>query len=147
MFRLSLILSSSRSSYLWWLKGFSVLQKNQSCKHIWWQRFRIVWWAQSGSWCWISVLRMAQARYASRTMSHHTPQPDLYALLQPNDSVLPHYKGDPATAKSWLFAVQALQWWNELPTDIRTAETLHNRLNARLFRLHLKYIIASKCST
>ncbi len=42
--------------------------------------------------------------------------------------------------KSRLFAVLAPQWWNELPIDIRTAESLHIfccRLKTHLFRLHL----------
>lgn len=44
------------------------------------------------------------------------------------------------SSKSRLFAVLALQWWNELPVDIRTAEILHTfcrKLKTHLFRLHL----------
>lgn len=40
----------------------------------------------------------------------------------------------------WLFAVLAPQWWNKVPIDVKTAETLHmftGRLNTHLFRLHL----------
>ena len=42
--------------------------------------------------------------------------------------------------KSWLFSVQVPQWWNELPTNVRTAEShafFRKRLKTRLFRLHL----------
>ncbi len=44
------------------------------------------------------------------------------------------------STKSRLFAVLAPQWWNELPIDIRSAETLHTFrrwLKTHLFRLHL----------
>ena len=42
--------------------------------------------------------------------------------------------------KSRLFSVLAPQWWNDLPTNIRTAESLSvlsQRLKTHLFRLHL----------
>ncbi|XP_069003148.1 LOW QUALITY PROTEIN: uncharacterized protein, partial [Embiotoca jacksoni] len=42
------------------------------------------------------------------------------------------------STKSWLFAVLAPKWWNELPTDIRTAESLYIfrcKLKTHLFRL------------
>ena len=44
------------------------------------------------------------------------------------------------STKSRLFTVLAPKWWNELPIDIRMAESLHifrRRLKTHLFRLHL----------
>ena len=44
------------------------------------------------------------------------------------------------TAHSWLLSVLAPRWWNDLPVDVRTAETLSTfkrRLKTHLFRLHL----------
>ena len=44
------------------------------------------------------------------------------------------------SAKSRLFSVLAPQWWNEVPTNVRTVESLsifHKRLKTHLFRLHL----------
>ena len=44
------------------------------------------------------------------------------------------------TARSRLLSVLAPRWWNDLPVDVRTAETLSTfkrRLKTHLFRLHL----------
>ena len=44
------------------------------------------------------------------------------------------------SAKSWLFSVLEPQWWNEVPTNVRTAESLsifNKRLKTHLFGLHL----------
>ena len=44
------------------------------------------------------------------------------------------------TAHSRLFSVLAPRWWNDLPVDFRTAETVSTfkrRLKTHLFRLHL----------
>ena len=44
------------------------------------------------------------------------------------------------SSKSRLFAVLAPKWWNELPMDIRTSESLHifcHKLKTHLFRLNL----------
>ncbi len=54
----------------------------------------------------------------------------------------PSLRGGPScrSSKSRLFAVLAPQWWNELPIDIRTADTVHIfccRLKTHLFRLLL----------
>ena len=41
---------------------------------------------------------------------------------------------------SRLFSVLAPQWWNELPANVRTAESLaifHKRFKTHWFRLHL----------
>ena len=43
-------------------------------------------------------------------------------------------------SKTRLFAILAPKWWNELPNDIRTVETLHTfrpKLKTHLFRLYL----------
>ncbi|XP_071061779.1 uncharacterized protein [Pseudochaenichthys georgianus] len=45
------------------------------------------------------------------------------------------------SAKRRGFAILAPKWWNELPIEIRTAESLHifrSRLKTHLFRLHLE---------
>ena len=45
------------------------------------------------------------------------------------------------SSKSRLFAVLAPKWWNELPIDIRTSESLHifrRKLKTHLFRLYLE---------
>ena len=47
------------------------------------------------------------------------------------------------STKSRVFAVLAPKWWNELPIDIRTVESLHifrYRLKTHLFGQHLGYI-------
>ena len=58
-----------------------------------------------------------------------------------NRLAAPSLRGTPShSTKSRLFAVLAPKWWNELPIDIRTAESLHifcRRLKTHLFRLHL----------
>ena len=52
------------------------------------------------------------------------------------------------------FAVLAPNWWNELPMDIQTSESLHifrRKLKTHLFRLYLEYnfktnnLVALKC--
>ena len=46
------------------------------------------------------------------------------------------------TSRSQLLSVLAPRWWNNLPVDIRTAETLttfKRRLKTHLFRLHLSF--------
>ena len=46
------------------------------------------------------------------------------------------------TACSRLLSVLAPRWWNDLPVDVRTAETLSTfkrRLKTHLFRLHLAF--------
>ena len=54
--------------------------------------------------------------------------------------VAPSLKGPSGRSKrSRLFSVLAPQWWNELPTDVRTAESLpifRRRLKTHLFRKH-----------
>ena len=54
--------------------------------------------------------------------------------------VAPSLKGPSGRSKwSRLFSGLALQWWNELPTDVRTAESLpilRHRLKTHLFRKH-----------
>ncbi|KAK5930426.1 hypothetical protein CgunFtcFv8_026661 [Champsocephalus gunnari] len=45
------------------------------------------------------------------------------------------------SAKTRGFAILAPKWWNELPIDIRTADSLHTfrrRLKTHLFRLHFE---------
>ena len=59
-----------------------------------------------------------------------------------NRFVAPSPRGTAShSTKSGLFAVLAPKWWNELPIDIRTAESLHIfccKLKTHLFRLYLK---------
>ncbi|KAK5928564.1 hypothetical protein CgunFtcFv8_013618 [Champsocephalus gunnari] len=55
----------------------------------------------------------------------------------------PSLRGGPKfpSAKTRGFDILAPKWWNELPIDIRTAESLHifrGRLKTHLFRLHLE---------
>ncbi|KAL3062001.1 hypothetical protein OYC64_010010 [Pagothenia borchgrevinki] len=55
----------------------------------------------------------------------------------------PALRGGPKfpSAKTCRFAILAPKWWNELPIDIRTAESLHifwRRLKTHLFRLHFE---------
>ena len=54
--------------------------------------------------------------------------------------VAPTLKGPSGrSTRSRLFSVLAPQWWNELPTDVRTAESLpifRRRLKTHLFRKH-----------
>lgn len=49
-------------------------------------------------------------------------------------------RGPSPSTKSKLFAVLALQWWNELPTNIRQAQPRHisrHKLKTYLFSMHL----------
>ena len=59
--------------------------------------------------------------------------------------VAPLLKGPSGRSKrSRLFSVLAPQWWNELPTDVRTAESLpifRHRLKTHLFRKQISQIV------
>ncbi|KAL3045997.1 hypothetical protein OYC64_004080 [Pagothenia borchgrevinki] len=55
----------------------------------------------------------------------------------------PSLRGGPKfpSAETRGFAILALTWWNELPIDIRTAESSHifqSRLKTHLFPLHFE---------
>ncbi|KAK5932070.1 hypothetical protein CgunFtcFv8_003804 [Champsocephalus gunnari] len=55
----------------------------------------------------------------------------------------PSLRGGPKfpSAKTRGFSILAPKWWNELPIDITTAESLHifrRRLKTHLFRLHFE---------
>ncbi len=82
-----------------------------------------------------TVLWMAQAHPTSRTWLNITPQLVHYTLLLPNSLLHSHH-----STKSRLSAVLPPQWWNELPIDRNSAETLHtfcHWLKTHLFRRHL----------
>ena len=67
-----------------------------------------------------------------------THRPDLYA--PPTSGRLATPARHTCTARSRLLSVLAPRWWNDLPVDVRTAETLSTfkrRLKTHLFRLHL----------
>ena len=67
-----------------------------------------------------------------------------YTPARPQCSATSGHLAPPArhtcTSRSWLLSVLAPRWWNDLPVDVRTAETFSTfkrRLKTHLFRLHL----------
>ena len=72
--------------------------------------------------------------------SNHTPQlkgTPVYFIWTFGTAIAKSEKK--SILKSKLFSVLATQWWNELPADERTPESLnsfHKRLKTHLFKVH-----------
>ena len=97
-------------------------------------------WLASNSrhWCLHTKQSRDQPPLTSNSSSDPTHLPDLYAPL-PLDVWRPPARHT-CTSRSRLLSVLAPRWWNDLPVDVRTAETLttfKGRLKIHLFRLHL----------
>ncbi|XP_068564105.1 uncharacterized protein [Cebidichthys violaceus] len=75
--------------------------------------------------------------YLQATVKPYTPARPLRSAAS-GRLVAPSLRGPGGrSTRSWLFSVLAPQWWNELPTDVRTAESLpifRRRLKTHLFR-------------
>ncbi|XP_068569107.1 uncharacterized protein [Cebidichthys violaceus] len=62
--------------------------------------------------------------YLQATVKTHTPARPLLSAAS-GRLAAPSLRGPGSRwTRSWLFSVLASQWWNELPTDVRTAESL-----------------------
>jgi len=69
-----------------------------------------------------TALRTDRAPSTSWMWSHRTPH-HVRSAPTANRLVTPSLRAHPSTSR--LVAVLAPDWWNELPTDIRTAGSLH----------------------
>ena len=90
--------------------------------------------SDSRRWCWPS--RLSIELHPSSTGRTTRPMPPLLlcSTTSAGRLVLLH------SAQWQLFSVLAPQWWSELPTNVRTVESLGifwKRLKTHLFRLHL----------
>ena len=76
----------------------------------------------------------------SKRWSNH-PARSLRSTTSAGSLVPPSLRANKGrSAKSQLFSVLGLQWWNELPADVRIAKSLtsfRKRLKTHLFRVHL----------
>ncbi|XP_030285351.1 uncharacterized protein LOC115588717 [Sparus aurata] len=79
--------------------------------------------------------------YLQTLVRPHTPARALCSTTSAGWLVPPSLRANKArSVKSRLFSSLAPQWWNELPTNVRTAESLsifRIRLKTCLFRIHL----------
>ena len=90
-------------------------------------------------WCWHSRLSMELHPSISKHCSDHMPQHEHLALLHQLALWYCHQRKERSLSKVRIFCVLD-QWWNELTTNVRTAESLAifcKRLKTHLFRLHL----------
>ena len=78
--------------------------------------------------------------YLQALVRPHAPARALRATTSAGWLVPPSLRaGKSRTAKSQLFSVLAPLWWNDLPADVRTAESItcfRKRLKTHLFRIH-----------
>ncbi|KAK0154959.1 hypothetical protein N1851_002732 [Merluccius polli] len=79
--------------------------------------------------------------YLQALVRPHAPTGALRSTTSAGRLVPPSLRASKGlTAMSQLFSVLAPQWRNELPANVRTAESLtsfHTRLTTHLFRVHL----------
>ncbi|KAK5918288.1 hypothetical protein CgunFtcFv8_003065 [Champsocephalus gunnari] len=80
--------------------------------------------------------------YIQDMVNPYTPAPALRSASAKRLAA-PSLRGGPTfpSAKTSRFAILAPKWWNELPIEIRTADSLHifrRRLKTHLFRLHFE---------
>ena len=80
--------------------------------------------SDSRRWCWPSWLSMELHLSTSKYRSDYTPQQEHFTLLHQLASWYPHAESKQRLLGEVAFSVLAPQWWNELPTNIRTAESL-----------------------
>ena len=69
----------------------------------------------------------------------HSRESTLLISTSAGRLVLPSWANKAHSAKSWLFSVLAPQWWNQLLTNVRTAESVSvfQKILKTLFRLYL----------
>ncbi|KAK0145530.1 hypothetical protein N1851_015555 [Merluccius polli] len=79
--------------------------------------------------------------YLQALVRSHGPARALRATTSARQLVPPSLRASKGcTAKSQLFSVLAPLWWNKLPADVKTAESItcfRKRLKTHLFRVHL----------
>ena len=87
------------------------------------------------------VINRTAPSYLKILVRPHTPVRALRSSTSPGLLVPPSLRAKNAhSAKSRLISVLAPQWWNELPTNVKIAESLSNfckRIKTHLFRFHL----------
>ena len=88
--------------------------------------------------------------YLQTQVRSHTPARELRSYTSAGQLVTPLLRANKGhSEKSRLFSVLEPQWWNALPTNVRTAESLSvfsRRLKTHLFRLHLDSILTLNCT-